>query len=181
MVFLRRTKLARLLLLLISAAIFVIFFLASCTPNKITPIGQSNYTQPYIPIDQSPKTETPNSPQVNALYENSWILTTKPFNGEQNVSQKTDISITFNQDMDISTLNPENITVMEGMHSSFITYMFNYQYDAKTRTLQIKFKNPESDYGPENGILVTVTGNVANAEHKKMGKNSEFGFSVAPD
>ncbi|WP_459999080.1 Ig-like domain-containing domain [Paradesulfitobacterium aromaticivorans] len=159
----------------------MIFFVVSCTPKKITPTDQSNYPEPSIQMDQAPKTETANNSQVYETNENSWILTTEPFNGERNASQKTDISITFNQNMDISTLNPENITVMEGMHSRFIINMFNYQYDSKTRTLHLKFKNPESDYGPENGILVTVTGNVANAEHKKMGKNFEFGFSVAPD
>ncbi|MHB1406877.1 MAG: Ig-like domain-containing protein [Desulfitobacteriaceae bacterium] len=159
----------------------MIFFVVSCTPKKITSTEQTNYPEPSNQTDQAPKTKTPNNTKVYETNENSWILTTEPFNGERNAPLKSNISITFIQDMDISTLNPENITAMEGMHSSFITDMFNYQYDARTRTLQLKFKNPDSTYGPENGILITVTGNVANAEHRKMGRNFEFGFSVAPD
>lgn len=107
-----------------------------------------------------------------------WIVSTKPAIQEVNVPLKSDIEIVFNQDMDANTLNYDNIIALEGLHSGVITNMFKYEYLESKRTLYMKFKDPESDYGPGNGITVTITGKVANKGGQIMGKDYILNFGI---
>jgi len=109
----------------------------------------------------------------------SWIKSTQPFHGEENVSSYSGITIIFNRDMDAETLNSNNIKVLDGKHGErIISELFNYSYDKETRTLHITFKDPNSSYGSGNGITVIVTKEVCNSQKQEAGRSFGFGFST---
>ena len=108
----------------------------------------------------------------------TWIIATTPVYDAKDVPSTTGITITFNQDMDVETLNMDNIIVYEGKHSRVISDLFNYEYSMETRTLGITFKVPGNSFGTGNGINVYVTGDVCNKLHYKMDKAFVTGFST---
>jgi hypothetical protein len=113
--------------------------------------------------------------------ESSWIASTYPSMGETELPVNTDIVITFAQDMDANTLNWKNITIYEQKHDGLINNMFNYHYDPHTRKLQFKLKESDYDLGPGNGILVTLSGNIADSKGQKMNKGYTLNFGTSLD
>jgi hypothetical protein len=108
----------------------------------------------------------------------SWIASTYPSIGEPDVPTNTDIVITFAQDMDANTLNWRNITIYEQKHDHLLNDGFNYHYDPHTRKLQFKQKESYYDLGPGNGILVTLSGNIANNKGQTMNKDYTLYFGT---
>lgn len=111
---------------------------------------------------------------------NDWIIATQPLDNDINVPLKSSIHIFFNQDMNIETLNENNIKVLDEKHGDrIISNLFNYVYDNKGRILTLKFKNPDSDYGTGNSIKVIVSGKVLNLHDKPMNNDYVFSFQVS--
>ncbi|UJF33984.1 Ig-like domain-containing protein [Paenibacillus hexagrammi] len=120
-----------------------------------------------------------NPPMVTSTPEPSgWIVATTPRNGAVDVNQKTNIAITFAQDMNPDSLNATSILVLDGKHGdSMIQSMFKFRYEKNERRLYLELPE-DSGYGSSNGIDVIVSGNIENAQHQKMGADYQFGFSV---
>ncbi|MCL6457017.1 MAG: Ig-like domain-containing protein [Gorillibacterium sp.] len=160
------TRMGKRLLLLLLAFCFV---LPACSQTETQPKAS-----PAIPLAPSEQANT-----VKSINPQNWIRTTLPADGAENVdsSLKT-ISITFNQEMNAKSLNPQTITVIEGKHNQLLQDMYLFHYDASLTTLTLTFKDPDSSYGSSNGIDITVSKNVENSQGSKMSADASFGFSV---
>ncbi len=79
--------------------------------------------------------------------------------------------------MNQESLNTSTIFVLECKHNHNISEIFNYEYDTKTRILDLKFKDPNSSYGSGNGITVTLSKNIENSKNEKLGVDLSFGLS----
>lgn len=108
----------------------------------------------------------------------SWVKATIPLPDAANIEYSSNISITFDHDMDKESLNQENIRVYEGKHSRNISNLFNYIYDKNDRVLKIEFKIPENGFGTSNSIMIFISRKVRNLSNKEMGIDIKFGFAT---
>lgn len=112
---------------------------------------------------------------ISVTDKDSWVIKTIPAHGS-NVDCGSNIIVTFNQEMDITTLNYSNICIYEYKHSSIITDMFNFSYTLDSKVLYIDFKIKGNGYGTGNSVIVFLKGTVKNARGKAMGKDLYFAF-----
>jgi hypothetical protein len=107
----------------------------------------------------------------------SWVKSTSPEDGVQNVPSKTPIIISFNQQMDESSLNSTNIQVLSGKYGDRnVSEIFYYKYDKGRKTLYMTFSDPHGGWGSEDAMKIIVSKKVENASHQKMGSDFVFGF-----
>lgn len=101
------------------------------------------------------------------------VNNTDPFDGETGVSISTDISVTFNLALDITTLNEFNILVFgseSGVHTLAISYF------SPTYTVNI---DPESNFNNFETVEVILSGNIRSATGVALGEDFVFDFSTA--
>ncbi len=104
---------------------------------------------------------------------------TSPSN-QSKVGPFSGIVIYFKQAMDVSTLEYPNIIVMD-QHSTVVDYMFNFNYDEKTRVLHLDMKpdftqNGRSGVGAGNTIQVFLTNKIKTADGKFIDADYVFSY-----
>jgi hypothetical protein len=107
----------------------------------------------------------------------SWVKSTTPGDEAQNVPSKTPIMISFNRQMDESSLNSTNIQVLSGKYADRnVSEIFHYKYDKGRKTLYMMFSDPHGGWGSEDAMKIIVSKEVENASHQKMDSDYVFGF-----
>lgn len=155
------------ILILILILIFTITYVTEKSLNNQS-VFSSNEDISYL-IKTSKPIDSPGS----------YIKTTTPKPFAKNIDYSSPIQIIFNTDMDSKTLNSTNILILEGQHGDrFCSDMFNFNYEAKSRTLNIVFKDAKSSFPPQDGITVIVTTKVHTITHKPIKHNYIFGYSI---
>jgi hypothetical protein len=104
---------------------------------------------------------------------------TSPSN-QSKVGPLSGIVIYFKQAMDVSTLEYPNIIVID-QHSTVVDYMFNFNYDEKTRILHLDMKpdftqNGRSGVGSGNTIQVFLTNKIKTADGKFIDADYVFSY-----
>ena len=146
--------------------------------NDIHPITPVLITSPAVTEESPPSiNDTTKIDPSNSKYAyKNWVKSTYPRYGSENESPSTNIKIQFAQDMNPKSLNEKTIRIMEGKHSSYISNLYKFYYNAKTRILNITFKTSDNSIGSGNGWEITITKNVMNTKNKKLGVDLYFGF-----
>jgi hypothetical protein len=112
------------------------------------------------------------------------IKSTSP-KDQSRASSYSSMVIKFTQDMDVSTLNGDNIIVVDEKHSTIVTYAFNFNYHADTRELHLDlkpemkptWKRPSSlGIGTGNTVFVFLTDKIKTAEGKFIDNNYVFSY-----
>lgn len=90
----------------------------------------------------------------NCNSANSFICDVVPGINAINVNKSSDISITFSQAMNASTINSSNIKVF-GSQTGLLSYLVSYNAGTKTAAI-----NPNSDFKVGEKILVTLSSGI---------------------
>jgi methionine-rich copper-binding protein CopC len=104
------------------------------------------------------------------------VTSTSPLNGAINVAKGANITITFSEAMDPTTINGTTIAVSGG--DPVAPVVGQVTYDVATRTATF---NPSSDLAPSKPYTVTVTGGalgVKDAAGNPMAVNAVFSFTT---
>jgi hypothetical protein len=140
----------------------------------VQPSNSAQQNQPSQPNSDDVDTRLNNAKKISEV--STWIKTVSPEDGKKDIPYSSDITITFNKDMNPDTLNKNNIIISEYKHSSVISNLFNYDYNSQDRTLSIKFKIPDNGYGTLNTVSVLIKGDISDKQNNKMGVDSAFIF-----
>lgn len=131
---------------------------------------------------QTPGTNSSGTPKLIASYwDNIKVYTnppavtgSSPANGETNVRADTQmITVYFDQNMDTGTLNPENITVTEGVYEASVAYNV---YNATSISYSITLQEP-LEYATT--YKINLSSNVKNDKGVSMQQQS-ISFSTEP-
>jgi hypothetical protein len=98
------------------------------------------------------------------------VVSVSPVTGSDNVAASTNVTVTFNQDMDPAAMSSATVKVIgseSGLHAG------SYSYDAGTYTLTI---NPTNDFAPGERVTVSVTRGVEDVNNVPLtaGYTSQF-------
>jgi hypothetical protein len=110
-------------------------------------------------------------PQVAVMAQTPHIVSTSPTQNELNVSVSTNISVTFDIDMDSSTINDSTFVInatVTGLHGGAITY------DSLTKTATL---DPDNDFDVGEVVTVVLTGDIQSSEGIPLNNDTSFSFS----
>ena len=159
----------------ISLLLLLMAFLVSACSSRHLPTIATVATSPTAQADNIDDS----SINVEVDDPKSWIATTAPLNKAYDISPNTrSISIVFNQSMNPQSLNTQTIQIVSGKETALLQDLYTFSFDAKSNTLTLTFKNPDSAYGSSDGIDVFVSKEVENVKGEKMGVNVHWGFST---
>ena len=152
------------------------------SPGVVTSSDGNSQARPVL--GQAIDLTTLYSQAVGLSSAKDLIKSTSP-RDQSKASPYSSIVIRFNQDMDINSLDGDNIIVVDDKHSTIITYAFNFNYDEKSRELHLDMK-PEMKptlkqpsmlgLGKGNTVRVFLTTKVKTADGKSIEHEYEFTY-----
>ncbi len=146
-------------------ALFILILLSGC---KDTP--------PVVSYENSP-TDTSSSDNqttpTGSTTDNSapTVSAISPPSGATNISATNDITITFSEDMDSSTINTTNITMVDNASNSINGVV---TYSSKVATF-----NPSSDLNWSTTYTMTVSTGVKDSASNALSSNYSWSFTTA--
>jgi len=109
--------------------------------------------------------------QVAVMAQTPHIVSISPTQNELNVSVSTNISVTFDVDMDSTTINDSTFVInatVTGFHSGAITY------DSLTKTATL---DPENDFDVGEVVTVVLTSDIQSSEGNPLNSDTSYSFS----
>ena len=146
-------------------ALFILILLSGCkdTPPVVSyensPTDTSSSDNQTTPTGS---TTDNSSPTVGAI---------SPPSGATNISATSDITITFSEDMDSSTINTTNITMVDNASNSINGVV---TYSSKVATF-----NPSSDLNWSTTYTMTVSTGVKDSAGNALSSNYSWSFTTA--
>ncbi|MGB2696403.1 MAG: FG-GAP-like repeat-containing protein [Candidatus Zixiibacteriota bacterium] len=110
-------------------------------------------------------------PQVAVMAQTPHIVSTSPTQNELNISTSTNISITFDVDMDSSTINGSTFVVnatITGLHLGTITY------DSLTKTATV---DPDNDFDVGEVVTVVLTSDIQSSGGTPLNSDTSYSWS----
>lgn len=108
---------------------------------------------------------------------NLFINSVQPPEGSS--SEETNIKILFSRDMNQATLNSKTIQISEAKHSSYLTDLFQFNYDPQNRVLTLHPKKNDFDFGSENTVTIKISGTIKDKTGKVMGSEYSWSFKTS--
>ncbi|MFA5070511.1 MAG: Ig-like domain-containing protein [Patescibacteria group bacterium] len=103
------------------------------------------------------------------------VASTTPLDGATNVCLNTVIEVRFNQDMDVATFTPGNITVMRSGPPAGPVPVNSQNITAGSRWLRLNF----GLLAGNNQYVIRLAAGIKNAQGIAMGGDYQFGFTTA--
>jgi hypothetical protein len=108
---------------------------------------------------------------------NHFINSVLPPEGSSSV--ETNIKIFFSREMNQATLSSKTIQIREAKHSSYLTDLFQFNYDPQNRVLTLHPKNSDFDFGSENTVTIKISGTIKDQTGKVMGSEYSWSFKTS--
>ncbi len=99
------------------------------------------------------------------------VVSVIPGNSSSNIPAGTDIDVTFDDNIDISTVNPSTFTLTPGPVTGV------YSYDSVNKTVVF---NPDTDLSPLTLYTVNLTTGIKNTAGDGMAADYSWSFTTAP-
>jgi hypothetical protein len=100
-----------------------------------------------------------------------------PARGASVADTDTAIAVTFQQDMDPSSLDTAAVRITDSKYARDLTYLFRPAYDTATRTFRLVPSDAAFRWGTGDGIEVTLLASVRYANGQPLG--AAYGWSFA--
>jgi hypothetical protein len=158
-----------------SIAFDLMFFKESVDYNSIMNIAKT-FKQNYKEFFTQPTNDA-----KSANHAGSWMKEASIVYDEINTTKPTGIDITFNQEMDESSLTPFSVIIYDVDYKFKRSMFFRCEYTTYTRTLHLRFLTDWYYFEKNNGIIVYVTSKVRNIKGKEMGQTYFLKFDLTSE